>query len=59
MIKTSEAWMEIELLNSGFAANFYSPVFKTQGLGSVHQCRFASWQEAEAEDDAVDDRTPA
>jgi hypothetical protein len=57
MIKKSEAWMETELLNFGFAANFYSPVFKAQGLGSVQQCRFASWQETE--DDAVGDRTTA
>jgi hypothetical protein len=57
MIKTSEAWMGIEPLNYSFATNFYSPVFKAQGLGSVQQCRFASRQEAE--DDAVDDRTPA
>ena len=49
--------METELLNSGFSYNFYSPIFKEQGLGSVQQCRFASWQEAE--DDAIDDRTTA
>jgi hypothetical protein len=57
MIKNSEPYMENELLNSGFAYNFYSPVFKAQGLGSVQQCRFASWQEAE--DDATGDRTSA
>ena len=33
--------METELLNSGFSYNFYSPIYKEQGLGSVQQCRFA------------------
>jgi hypothetical protein len=55
MIKTSEAWMEIERLNSGLATNFYSRVFKAQGPGSVQQCRLAGWQEDE--DAAVGDRT--